>query len=399
MAAHIAQALIVLQGICVSAALILPQEVLVRTDAMPGASSESVPADAPATVAFGPGGSLHMVKEHLNDEVPAAVPSSDAPTRATSVLALHKVGDADAKLQGVAPTARITTGFAKSQTAASLTTAVQGGVAGMAAAFLQVLCLMWLRTAMSHQYYHGGSFANSVKSLWAEGGYLRFYDGIGFALLQAPLARFGDTFAQSIVVISLGMPGHAMHSFAAGLIVASIGVCWRFCMAPLETLKCTSMVHGASATKIFSRRLREGGMLEFWSGASAMLLVVWVGTVPWWAVYNLVQAYWPAPQTTMWHMVRNGLAGMLAGMVSDFSTNWLRILKVKRQAAEEGSIGAEGYFVDAKNVISKDGITGLFFRGMLTRIMAGAVQGAFFSVVWNVLLGQMPKSVLSHPHA
>lgn len=401
MAACIAQTLVVLLASVASAAPITSQEVLVRTAAGPGVSSKSALADATATIAFGPDGSLHVVKAHLNDEVPAAVSSSDATATAASVLAVHSSAGATARVvnTGVAPTARFATGFAQSQTASALTVAVQGGLAGMAAAFLQVLCLMWVRTAMSHQYYHGDSFANSVRSLWAEGGFPRFYQGIGFALLQAPMARFGDTFAQSIVVIIMGMPGHTMHGFGAGLIVATIGACWRFCVAPLDTLKTTSQVHGASSGKIFARRIREGGMLEFWSGASAMFLVVWVGSVPWWAVYNTVMEHWPAPHTATLHMVRNGLAGMLAGMVSDLSTNWLRVLKVKRQAAEEGSIGTEGYFADAKDVISKDGIMGLFFRGMFVRMLAGAVQGAFFSVMWNLLLGQMPISGVAHPHA
>merc|ERR1719375_2783527 len=88
----------------------------------------------------------------------------------------------------------------------TLVRAVRGGLAGMLAAFLQVLCLMWLRTAMNHQYFHGGSFTHTLSTLWEEGGVGRLYQGVSIALLQVPLSRFGDTFVETGVVAVLGMP-------------------------------------------------------------------------------------------------------------------------------------------------------------------------------------------------
>jgi len=64
----------------------------------------------------------------------------------------------------------------------------------------QVLSLMWLRTTMNYQYRYGGTTTNALEKLWEQGGLPRFYQGIGFALLQQPLSRFGDTAANTGVV-------------------------------------------------------------------------------------------------------------------------------------------------------------------------------------------------------
>ena len=66
----------------------------------------------------------------------------------------------------------------------------------------QVCSLMWLRTIVNFQYRNGGTFINTYKTLYKQGGIFRFYRGLPFALMQAPLSRFGDT-AMNIGVMSL----------------------------------------------------------------------------------------------------------------------------------------------------------------------------------------------------
>lgn len=258
----------------------------------------------------------------------------------------------------------------------------------MVAGVLQVICFLWLRTTMNRQYYHGGSLTETLCDLWAEGGIRRFYEGVSFALLQVPLSRFGDTFVQSAVVAVFGAPGQRLHGYTAGLIVATCGAFWRLCVAPLDTLKVTAQVHGEAAGKVLARRMRESGLLELWSGASAMFLISWATCYPWWAVYNTIFEYWPHPSNQTWHIVRNIVAGVLASLCSDLISNSLRVLKVKRAAREGGSSGVAGYFTDASEIMSKDGPDSLFLRGLKTRLLAGALQGAFFSVLWNQLLGR-----------
>lgn len=54
---------------------------------------------------------------------------------------------------------------------------VNGWVKLLPVVLLQVTSLMWIRTIMNRQYRYGGTFANSAKELWAEGGIPRFYRG------------------------------------------------------------------------------------------------------------------------------------------------------------------------------------------------------------------------------
>ena len=49
---------------------------------------------------------------------------------------------------------------------------------------LQVVMLMWLRTTMNYQYKYGTSTLVALKTLYAEGGIPRFYQGMLPALIQ-----------------------------------------------------------------------------------------------------------------------------------------------------------------------------------------------------------------------
>ena len=69
--------------------------------------------------------------------------------------------------------------------------AIGGGISGAIAGVIQVLTLMWLRTTMNYQYRYGTSTGVAMKTLYEQGGLGRFYQGLPWALLQTPLARFG----------------------------------------------------------------------------------------------------------------------------------------------------------------------------------------------------------------
>lgn len=49
---------------------------------------------------------------------------------------------------------------------------------------IQVLSLMWLRTTVNYQYRHGSSMTTAFKTLYADGGVVRFYRGLAPALIQ-----------------------------------------------------------------------------------------------------------------------------------------------------------------------------------------------------------------------
>jgi hypothetical protein len=50
---------------------------------------------------------------------------------------------------------------------------------------------------MNYQYRYGTSTTQATKTLYNDGGYRRYYQGLIAALIQGPTARFGDTAANA----------------------------------------------------------------------------------------------------------------------------------------------------------------------------------------------------------
>ena len=90
---------------------------------------------------------------------------------------------------------------------------------------------------MNYQYRHGTTTSVAFKTLWRQGGVRRFYRGVGPALLQGPLARFGDTAANEFALkyledLQLPLP---VKTAAASTASAS----WRLVISPVDALKTT----------------------------------------------------------------------------------------------------------------------------------------------------------------
>jgi hypothetical protein len=71
--------------------------------------------------------------------------------------------------------------------------------------------------------------------------------------------------------------------------------------------------------------------------------------------------------------------------VSDIVSNSLRVLKTTKQTAQlSGDRGEDLSYVEiATSIIQSDGIMGLLGRGLQTRLLTNAIQGALFSVCWK----------------
>ena len=94
---------------------------------------------------------------------------------------------------------------------------------------------------MNYQYRHGSSTSQAIRTLWAQGKLRRFYRGVGPALLQGPLARFGDTAANSALLAVLedtDVP-LTVKTAAASLTSAT----WRIFIMPIDAAKTTLQVN------------------------------------------------------------------------------------------------------------------------------------------------------------
>eukprot|EP00124_Ichthyophonus_hoferi_P002375 Ihof_evm4s159 gene=Ihof_evmTU4s159 len=250
--------------------------------------------------------------------------------------------------------------------------ALGGGLPGAAAMGVQVCSLMWLRTTMNYQYRHGTSTTVAIKTLYKEGGIPRFYKGIGPALIQGPLSRFGDT-AANAGVLALLDSFDTTRSLPVGLktACASMGAAsWRLCLMPIDTTKTIMQVEGKQGLSILRAKFAQGGIPVFFQGAIAASSATFVGHFPWFCTYNYLNGNLPQASTKVGKLSRNAFMGFCSSVVSDTCSNSIRVVKTTKQTSETPIT----YVQTVKMVVKADGWIGLFGRGLRTRLMTNAIQ-------------------------
>ena len=261
--------------------------------------------------------------------------------------------------------------------------ALGGGLSGAVAGVVQVALLMWLRTAMNYQYRHGTRMCETLRVLHAEGGVARFYRGVGFALLQTPLARFGDTAANSGVLALLAAthPGLAVGVRTAVASTAATG--WRLAITPLDMLKTTLQVHGDGAYALLVAKARAEGACVLWAGAIANGVANFVGNYPWWLTFNALNEALPTPAggVLLPRLLRSACLGFASACVSDVVSNSVRVVKTIRQTSDS----ATSYAAAVRQVVAADGVAGLLGRGLATRLLANSLQATVFTVIWKAI--------------
>lgn len=251
---------------------------------------------------------------------------------------------------------------------------------------------------MNYQYRYGGTLSSSLSSLYTEGGIPRLYQGLPFALIQGPLTRFGDTAANIGILAFLesipelqGMPlplKTACGSICAGL--------WRIVLMPVDTSKTVMQVEGKEGLEMLVENVKENGVSPLYRGAFASAAATAVGHFPWFLTYNFLNDILPVVQATsggggeveaniiLLKLARSAFLGLSASCVSDVCSNSLRVLKTTKQTAGLKEDGEEfSYRETASLILDTDGWQGLFGRGLQTRLLTNAIQGAVFSVLWR----------------
>tara|TARA_B110001452_G_scaffold109214_1_gene90620 strand:- start:156 stop:428 length:273 start_codon:yes stop_codon:yes gene_type:complete len=82
------------------------------------------------------------------------------------------------------------------------------------------------------------------------------------------------------------------------------------------------------------------------------------------------------------YLARNAVIGFCSSAISDTCSNSIRVIKTTKQT----STVPISYMGALKTVVEKDGVAGLMFRGLVTKIISNGCQGVLFSVLWR--LGQ-----------
>lgn len=131
----------------------------------------------------------------------------------------------------------------------------RGGLPGAAAGVLQVVTLMWLRTVVNYQCRYGASMAAAARELYRQGGILRFYRGVSFALISNPLSRFGMAAAnEGALALSDALPRPVSVTFTTWIASLFAGV-WRIVLTPLDTCKTVLQVEGSKGFALLMKKV------------------------------------------------------------------------------------------------------------------------------------------------
>ena len=75
------------------------------------------------------------------------------------------------------------------------------------------------------------------------------------------------------------------------------------------------------------------------------------------------------------------LGSITASFVSDLFSNSIRVIKTTKQTSKE----ALSYLETVKEIVDKDGVIGLFTRGLGTRVLTNCIQATLFTIVWKLI--------------
>jgi hypothetical protein len=260
----------------------------------------------------------------------------------------------------------------------SMNSAIKGGSAGALAMGANIGCLMWLRTTMNYQYLHGTSFNASLKTLYGEGGVRRFYRGMSPALVQGPLCRFGDTASNAGVLTFMNSCDNTRDIPVIGktLVASSVASVFRVGLMPIDSCKVNLQMHGSMTPLL--KKFHKDGIRVLYNGSVASASATFVGHYPWFATYNYLSER-IREREGLSELGRRALIGFSSSFVSDTTSNSLRVIKVTKQGYQTNV----SYPEIIGNIIRTDGVAGLMFRGLETRILANGLQGVIFTVCWK----------------
>lgn len=262
---------------------------------------------------------------------------------------------------------------------------IGGGIPGAVAGVVQVLTMMWLRTIINYQYRYGTSFKGAFRTLYNDGGFPRFYRGVWFALIQAPLARFASTAANdSVESLLASFQSTKDWGPGRGTVIASIAVgVFRILLMPIDTCKVVLQVDSIEGLRSLMRKVKGGKINLLYSGALAQATSAIISHFPWFYTFNFLSKNNFVQRVINSPLLRNAAIGFIASLVSDTISNSIRVIKTTKQAVAAKHSVSYGEAISM--VLAADGWSGLFGRGLKSRIIANGIQSVIFTIIWRGL--------------
>jgi hypothetical protein len=263
------------------------------------------------------------------------------------------------------------------------------GITGINATILQISVFMWMRTILNYQYYYGGSFLSISKILYKEGKIKRFYQGFSFSLIHGSICRFGDiAFNTGVIEVMNLDPSTTDLSLSTKTFCGSLlsGV-WRVVFSPIEVMRNSLQINGKQGLHLIREKIKNQGLKSLYHGSVATYTTSVLGHYPWFMTYNYLDQYFNTNYKSLSKketMIKNGFIGFTASIITDIMLSSLQIIRTIKQVNQDNL----SYNVIIKQIIKKDGISGLFGRGLRTRLLFSGLQGTIFTISWNMFLGK-----------
>jgi hypothetical protein len=144
---------------------------------------------------------------------------------------------------------------------------------------------------------------------------------------------------------------------------------------------------------VLAEKFHRNGVSVFYHGALAASAANFMGHFPWFFTYNYLQSTVPMPSRadtdeTAKKLARNAAIGFVSSIVSDTVSNSARVIKTYRQTHDK----VIPYRQAVREVMAKDGVIGLFGRGLKTKILSNGVQGLMFSILWKLFEDRLART-------
>ena len=147
---------------------------------------------------------------------------------------------------------------------------------------------------------------------------------------------------------------------------------------PIDAVKTTLQVEGKSGIDLLKNKIKISGVRTLFHGTFAQMSATFVGHYPWFLTYNILNEKLPKYDDYK-KFLRNGFIGFNAAVISDCCSNSLRVIKTTKQT----NANKVNYIDTVKLIVKEDGISGLFGRGLKTRILTNGIQGVVFTISWK----------------
>ena len=132
-------------------------------------------------------------------------------------------------------------------------------------------------------------------------------------------------------------------------------------------------------------QLRADGVGSLYEGAAGATLATVLGHYPWFLTNNFLEKRAPPAERPRAKLVRRAGIGFCSSFASDCVSNGMRVVKTYKQT----SLVPLTYVECVRAIVAADGVGGLFWRGLLAKIVCNGVQSILFSILWKMMMDRM----------